>query len=150
MSKHEQYDLVEIGKRLRELRAHQRKTQSTMAKELGISLSHYSKLEIGIGGMSHGLALALCRQFNLPEEWLLFGTGEKPDLANTKAPARGQRNIQAPSGNFNDEMLEEIMKIVLDGECQQLACTIAEQMNIPQARALAMLAKEKLRSYKEK
>ena len=144
MSKHEQYDLVEIGKRLRELRANQRKTQGTMAKELGISLSHYSKLEIGIGGMSHGLALALCRQFNLPEEWLLYGTGEKPDLANVKANTRGQRNSSSSSG-LSDEYLEEIVKTVLDEDCQKLANMIAGQMNISLARAMVIIIKEKLR-----
>ena len=86
------FNLPEIGKRLRTIRAYQRKTQSAMAKELGISLSHYSKLEIGIGGMSRGLAFALCRQFEVPEQWLLYGEGEQPDLAamtakNTSKPA---------------------------------------------------------------
>jgi len=157
MSKHEQFDLTEIGKRLRNLRAHQRKTQSQMAKELGISLSHYSKLEIGIGGMSHGLALALCRQFNLPEEWLLYGKGPQPDLADIKTPLRIMRAQQASTqvaisadNVLTDEKLEEIMKIVLSGECQPLAQEISQKMNISMERALSMLVKEKLREAREK
>lgn len=157
MSKHEQFDLTEIGKRLRNLRAHQRKTQSQMAKELGISLSHYSKLEIGIGGMSHGLALALCRQFSLPEEWLLYGKGPQPDLADVKVPLRITRGQQANApvmlsteNILTDEKLEEIMAIVLSGECQPLAQEISKKMNISMERALAMLVREKLRESKEK
>ena len=156
MSKHEHFDLTEIGKRLRTLRAYQRKTQTQMAKDLGISLSHYSKLEIGIGGMSHGLALALCREFNLPEEWLLYGTGPQPDLANVRVSVRGPRGqanaavLVQQENCLSDEQLEVIMKIILTGECQPLATEISKKMNIPEERALAMLVKEKIRESKEK
>lgn len=148
MSKHENYDLQEIGTRLRLLRSHQRKTQSTMAKELGISLSHYSKLEIGIGGMSHGLALALCRQFSLPEDWLLYGSGPQPDLDNIKPmprPATPKTSTTANSG-ISDEQLITIMEIALQDNFKTLAEQVATTMNITLPRAMAILIREKLRA----
>ena len=111
------FNLPEIGKRLRTIRAYQRKTQSTMAKELGISLSHYSKLEIGIGGMSRGLAFALCRQFEVPEQWLLYGEGEQPDLAamTAKSNAKPAATTQ-PMQTVSDELIVRIVEIVEQDE----------------------------------
>lgn len=148
MSKHETFNLVEIGKRLRTLRAYLRKTQSNMARELGISLSHYSKLEIGIGGMSHGLALALCRQFDLPEEWLLYGEGPQPDLSTIKITPRPQKvhHVQSQQPNpLTEDNLAEVISLVLQENFQSLAAQVAETMSIPLPRAMAMLVKEKLR-----
>lgn len=151
MSKHEQYDLTEIGKRLRNLRAHQRKTQADMAEELGISLSHYSKLEIGVGGMSRGLALALCRQYNLSEDWLLYGIGEPPEICDIKVTSRAARvraHAHSVSTILSDSILEKIITIVLEENVRPLAEQIASTMNIPITRAIAMLVKEQLRDEK--
>lgn len=152
MSKHETLDLHEIGGRLRTIRSYQRKTQAMMSKELGISLSHYSKLEIGIGNMSHGLALALCRQFDVPEEWLLHGEGPEPDLANLKIlPAHARPVVAAPSVSVPSEcQLEGIMEIVLQENFKNLAEQIASAMGIPLSRAMAILAREKLRANASK
>ena len=100
MTKHDAFNLKEIGARLRTLRAYQRKTQSSMAKDLGISLSHYSKLEIGIGGMSHGLALAL-------------------------------------------------MEMVTQADFMGLAERVSNTMDISLPRAMAMLAREKIRAKRQ-
>ena len=144
------FNLPEIGKRLRTIRAYQRKTQSTMAKELGISLSHYSKLEIGIGGMSRGLAFALCRQFEVPEQWLLYGEGEQPDLAAMTAKAATKPTVApAPAQTVSDDLLVKIVEIIEQDDLKPLANQIATAMNISRPRAIAMLVKEKLRNEEE-
>ena len=145
------FNLPEIGKRLRTIRAYQRKTQSAMAKELGISLSHYSKLEIGIGGMSRGLAFALCRQFEVPEQWLLYGEGEQPDLAamtakNTSKPAAP---VVAPQP-ISEDIIAKIVDIIEQEDIKPLANQISTAMGISRSRAIAMLVKEKLRNEDEK
>ena len=149
MTKHDAFNLKEIGARLRTLRAYQRKTQSSMAKDLGISLSHYSKLEIGIGGMSHGLALALCRQFDLPEEWLLYGLGPQPDLAAVKLQPRASKTIAASVNALTDEMLVEIMEMVTQADFMGLAERVSTTMDISLPRAMAMLAREKIRAKRQ-
>ena len=144
------FNLPEIGKRLRTIRAYQRKTQSAMAKELGISLSHYSKLEIGIGGMSRGLAFALCRQFEVPEQWLLYGEGEQPDLAAMTAKSNAKPATTAqPMQTVSDELIVRIVEIVEQDDIKPLASQIASAMNISRPRAIAMLVKEKLRNEEE-
>ena len=145
------FNLPEIGKRLRTIRAYQRKTQSAMAKELGISLSHYSKLEIGIGGMSRGLAFALCRQFEVPEQWLLYGEGEQPDLAamTAKNVTKAAPVVQ-PVQTMSDDMIVKIVEIVEQDDLKPLANQISSAMGISRSRAIAMLVKEKLRNEDEK
>ena len=144
------FNLPEIGKRLRTIRAYQRKTQSAMAKELGISLSHYSKLEIGIGGMSRGLAFALCRQFEVPEQWLLYGEGEQPDLASMTAKNTVKAAPAAPPQQFSEDVIVKIVDIIEQEDIKPLANQIATAMGISRSRAIAMLVKEKLRNEEEK
>ena len=145
------FNLPEIGKRLRTIRAYQRKTQSAMAKELGISLSHYSKLEIGIGGMSRGLAFALCRQFEVPEQWLLYGEGEQPDLA--AMTAKNTTKAAAPAvvpQPISEDVIAKIVDIIEQEDIKPLANQISTAMGISRSRAIAMLVKEKLRNEDEK
>lgn len=148
MSMHDNINLKEVGARLRTIRAYQRKTQSNMAKDLGISLSHYSKLEIGIGGMSHGLALALCRQFEISEDWLLHGIGPQPDLSTIRMLSRSPRICNTYDNSLTEDDLVDIMDIVAQPDFITLAERVAVTMEISVPRAMAMLAREKMRSNK--
>lgn len=149
MAKRESYNLTEIGARLKLIRARQRLTQAKMAQELGISLSHYSKLEVGIGGMSHGLIFALCRQFGISEAWLVYGEGEAPDFAlvtndggaNSERPGATVK----PAAGDDNSLIESIIVLLENNDMRVLAQQIAQAMDIPTSRALAMLVREKLR-----
>lgn len=151
MTKREAYNLSEIGARLKLIRARQRLTQAKMAQELGISLSHYSKLEVGIGGMSHGLIFALCRRFGINEAWLVYGEGEAPDFSlvtddlETPAAERSGNNGRGPLAE-NDSLIESIVILLENNELRELAGQVAQAMDIPATRALAMLVREKLRN----
>jgi len=143
-------DLTAIGQRLKTLRAYQRKTQSVMANEVGISLSHYSKLEIGVGTMSHGLVLALCRQFNISEDWLLYGEGEEPSLDQLLQVAQRNQQMKAAvmvPDKIPDEVLDEMMKIIIQDGFKELAEQVAATMKISVPRAMTMLLKGKLRNF---
>jgi len=146
--KKDDYDLVAIGQRMKIVRARLRKTQAMMASELGVSLSHYSKLEVGIGGMSHGLIYTFCRLFEIDQEWFLYGTGEEPvpvDPVNN--PNRGNRLLVATgiTGSVAVENnLERIIELTLDPQVNVLADQIAQAMQINKTRALAMLIKEQI------
>jgi len=151
MAKRETYNLSEIGSRLKLIRARQRLTQAKMAQELGISLSHYSKLEVGIGGMSHGLIFALCRQFGISEAWLVYGEGEAPDFslmtngAEALAVERNDNNGKKQLAEDNS-LIESIVIMLENSEMRELAGQVAQAMDIPTTRALAMLVREKLRN----
>ena len=157
MSKRESYNLAEIGSRLKLIRTSQRKTQARMAQELGISLSHYSKLEVGIGGMSHGLIIAICHQYGVPEAWLVRGEGETPEISPDTVVAIAKENAAAINCHRDlsilsqrllqeeDEMLENVVTLLLDDNLKETGAQVAESMGIPLVRALTMLVREKLR-----
>ncbi|NLF93211.1 MAG: helix-turn-helix transcriptional regulator [Oligosphaeraceae bacterium] len=88
--------MAEISPRLRQVRSVLRKSQREFAALLGISLSHYSKLEAGIGGVSDAVLYAVAAQAGVSPEWLKTGQGLPP--AGQEAPPRRQvrRGATAP------------------------------------------------------
>ena len=144
--KRDDYDLVAIGQRMKLVRARLRKTQALMAQDLGVSLSHYSKLEVGIGGMSHGLVYTFCRLFGVDQDWFCYGQGDEPvnpiDPAVAEEAAKGQKANE----KITDENLEKIIELAQNEATNKLADHIASATQIPKVRALAILIREKLQA----
>ena len=143
--KRDDYDLVAIGQRMKLVRARLRKTQALMAQDLGVSLSHYSKLEVGIGGMSHGLIYTFCRLFGVEQDWFCYGQGE---LTEPIDPALSEEENKNQRGNdkLTDEVLEKIIELAQNEANNKLAEQIASATQIPKVRALSILIREKLQS----
>ena len=143
--KRDDYDLVAIGQRMKLVRARLRKTQALMAQDLGVSLSHYSKLEVGIGGMSHGLIYTFCRLFGVSQDWFCFGQGETPDPIDPAISDEDEKN-QKNNDRITDEILEKIIELAQNEATNELAKQIAIATQIPKVRALSILIREKLQS----
>ena len=138
-------DLVAIGQRMKLVRARLRKTQANMARDLGVSLSHYSKLEVGIGGMSHGLIYTFCRLFNIDQDWFCYGQGGEPNPIDP-AEDGGNSVARVPGINVSEDLLIRIIEQAIAPNTSVLAEQIAKAAQIPKARAIALLIKEKLQS----
>ncbi|MGI6353803.1 MAG: helix-turn-helix domain-containing protein [Lentisphaerae bacterium] len=149
MKKKNANNLAKIGARLKLVRSRLRKTQTAMAKDLGISLSHYSKLEVGIGGMSRGLIYTFCRLYNISEAWLVYGEGEPPDIiqdnpASAREPVTETiKRLKNPSDDH--AIIAKIITLSEDQDINRLAVDIAKTIDIPLNRAIALLISEKLR-----
>ena len=143
--KRDDYDLVAIGQRMKLVRARLRKTQALMAQDLGVSLSHYSKLEVGIGGMSHGLVYTFCRLFGVDQDWFCYGQGETPDPIDPANAEEAAKNQKA-NDKITDETLEKIIELAQNDATNKLADQIASATQIPKVRALAILIREKLQA----
>ena len=145
MKKSENFDLKNIGKRMKLIRARLGMTQSGMANQIGISLSHYSKLEIGIGGMSRSLAFTICKIFDIDRDWFLEGKGAEPptrmDIQQIKNTTV-ETVVEKHTLNIDD--LEKIIDMVLSKRVNKLAKIVSKQTNIPVMRALAILIHEQL------
>ena len=143
--KRDDYDLVAIGQRMKLVRARLRKTQALMAQDLGVSLSHYSKLEVGIGGMSHGLIYTFCRLFGVDQDWFCYGQGE---LNEPIDPATNEDEVKVSRGyeRLTDDTLEKIIELAQNEATIKLAEQIASATQIPKTRALSILIREKLQS----
>lgn len=82
----------DIGARLRLLRQTRRLTQSEMAQICAMSVSNYSKLEIGVRHITSSLLSMLTNQFGVPADWILRGEGQGPVLSGPFAAANGRTN----------------------------------------------------------
>ncbi len=143
--KRDDYDLVAIGQRMKLVRARLRKTQALMAQDLGVSLSHYSKLEVGIGGMSHGLVYTFCRLFGVDQDWFCYGQGDEPVPIDPANAEEAEKNLKGHD-RITDENLEKIIELAQNDTTNKLADQIANATQIPKIRALAILIREKLQA----
>lgn len=131
--------LPEIAPRLRMIRNLLRIPQHEFARRLKISLSHYSKLEAGIGGISDALLLAVAAEAHVDQEWLKTGTGTAPQI-----PANKQK--QSRTASLTLDQIEQIIRFTENVEIRRLAEKMSHTAGIPLARSLAALVREALQS----
>lgn len=72
-----------IGNRIKEIRTSHNMTQKEFGSRLGMNQHSISAYEKGIRQPSNPMVLSICREFDINEEWLRYGCGEKL-LANVK------------------------------------------------------------------
>ena len=65
-----------IGERIKELRKSLNLTLEEFGKKLGVGKTAISKLEKNERNLTDQMALSICREFNVREEWLRDGTGD--------------------------------------------------------------------------
>lgn len=151
MSRGVEGNRVELGQRLRFIRDGLRLTQAEMARNIAISASHYSKLEIGASGMGRSLAHMLCEKFSIDEEWLLTGCGERPVFdgdrrhPSLRIPRELREGTVSDYRGLTDDVLANIVRIVLDPEQHETAQILADKLHVDIERAWLLLLKEALR-----
>jgi len=65
-----------MGDRVRELRKTLGLTLEAFGEKVGVGKSAVSRLEKGTNNLTEQMILAICREFNVNEEWLRTGNGE--------------------------------------------------------------------------
>lgn len=65
-----------MGERVKELRKALGLSGEKFGEKIGVTRSAISDIERGRNGLSDSNILAICREFNVNEEWLRTGTGE--------------------------------------------------------------------------
>lgn len=71
-----QVNKMEEGQRVRELRKELQLTLEKFGKPLGVGKTAISKIENGERGLTDQMILAICREYNVDENWLRTGEGE--------------------------------------------------------------------------
>ena len=51
-------------------------TQEKFGEKIGLKKNSISQIENGVNSLTEQLLLSICREFNVSEEWLRYGTGE--------------------------------------------------------------------------
>lgn len=67
---------MDEGRRVRELRKELQLTLEKFGKPLGVGKTAISKIENGERGLTDRMILAICREYNVDENWLRTGEGE--------------------------------------------------------------------------
>lgn len=65
-----------MNTRVKELRLSLNASQESFGKRLGITGAAVSRIESGGRAVTDQMVLAICREFNVSEEWLRNGSGE--------------------------------------------------------------------------
>lgn len=63
--------------RIKALRKELNLTQEKFGERLGMKKNSISQIENGINALTEQLLVSICREFNVNEEWLRTGKGEK-------------------------------------------------------------------------
>ena len=65
-----------MNERLKAIRKELSLSQEAFGKKLGVTGTAISRMEIGNRAVTEQMILAICREFNVREEWLRNGNGE--------------------------------------------------------------------------
>ncbi len=134
-----------IGKRMHLYRNQAKLTQTQMARILNVSLSHYSKLEIGHGTIGPKM-LQKIQQTGVPLEWLIDGIGEEPDGNVLAKRLRALGGIPGFAGPCSEADLIDILDIAMRPDLLKLSEEISDKTGISRNRALAMLVQQVMKS----
>ena len=111
--------------RIRKIRKDFGLTQKEFADRLGIKQNTVATYEIGKTNVGEAVITSICREFNVNEEWLRYGTGEmykKKDTAFSE--------LIAEIDYSDDEFLKNIITayMCLDEDSKQALRKIAKSM----------------------
>ena len=67
------YDIVESGKRIKELRQKEGMTQDSLSEKLGITKNAYQKIERGANGAKIDTLVELAEIFNISLDYIVCG-----------------------------------------------------------------------------
>ena len=65
------------NERIKEIRKEHHLTLEKFGQKVGVGKSAISNIENGVRGITPQMRLSICREFNVNEEWLKDGIGEK-------------------------------------------------------------------------
>lgn len=136
-------NLDEIAPRMRHIRRIFGENQRQFAARIGISVSHYSKLETGTGNIGEGVIHNLAAVAGCAPEWLRSGIGSPPTV-EPRHPDKATGTASKPSHPLHPDtdLCEKILVLAENSDLRQLALTVAAQLGIPFNRALSSLIAE--------
>ncbi len=102
-----------MGERVKELRKVLGLSGEKFGEKIGVTRSAISDIERGRNGLSDSNILAICREFNVNEEWLRTGSGEMfKDMTLDEEIISFIGNIQWDASNtFKKRFISAIAKL---------------------------------------
>lgn len=114
-----------MKERIRAIRKEKKLTQVEFGEKIGVKGNTITNYENGLRNPTDAVILSICREFNVNEEWLRYGTGEmyrKKDTAFSE--------LIAEIDYSDDEFLKNIITAYmgLDEDSKQALRKIAKSM----------------------
>ena len=124
-----------MGERVKELRKALGLSGEKFGEKIGLKRNSLSQIETGKNNLSEQNILAICREFNVNEDWLRYGTGEMfKDMTLDEEIISFIGEVQWDASNtfkkrfisaiakLNDEEWKVLEKIIVD-----MASTVEEK-----------------------
>ena len=105
------------GERIREVRKDLGLTLEVFSTKIGVTASTIGNVEKGRRNMSTQLRLSICREYNINENWLQTGEGEK-----------------FSSENQNEKLLNQLSKIITAGSADFRRRLISVLLQLPEEK----------------
>ncbi|NBJ87896.1 XRE family transcriptional regulator [Acutalibacter sp. 1XD8-36] len=115
--------LMTLGERVRKIRRQMDLTQQDFGKRIGIKSNSVSLIESGGRNASDQVILAICREFDISEDWIRTGAGEmfEPEATNALDALVKERGISRAEQiliekflNLKPENRQAVMDYLLD------------------------------------
>ena len=103
-----------IGCRIKYVRQYLNLTQGQFSEPLGITPSHISRLEHGIGNISITLVKLISKVYVINEEWILTGNGEMIDSLCANDKFAEYEQILKDLTDINNQISKIIHKMRID------------------------------------
>lgn len=107
-----QVNIMEQGRRVRELRKELGLTLEKFGKPLGVGKTAISKIENDERSLTDQMIISICREYNVNEEWLRTGEG-KPfkELTRNQIIADFAGDLIREDESFKTRLIEALAKL---------------------------------------
>lgn len=146
-----------IGARLKMLRQSQGRDgllQTEMAERIGVTASHYTKIERGRNFVSERLLRDVARECGVSYEWLAYGDGPQAPAAGESgqghecAESAAQHSGASPSPGKGTVLhhgdIAMVLRVSRDPEIQEAARVLARALGVGEDEALARVVSAKM------
>lgn len=114
--------------RIKQIRKEAGLTQVEFGEKIGVKGNTVTGYETGLRNPTDAVVLSICREFNVREDWLRYGTGEKsrPRTKNQEIFAFATDIMELDDDNFKKRFIEALAK--LDEKDWEALSLIAEKL----------------------
>jgi len=106
--------VIRLNERLKKVRLFSKLSQEEFGKRIGIeSRAHISSLEKGNRNITDRIINDVCREFNVNEDWLRYGTGEMTQklTKNQEIGAFANEVMKLPDEAFKKRFIDALKKL---------------------------------------
>lgn len=105
-----------MNERLKRLRKALDLTQLKFAERLGVKRNTVGQWECGINALTDQVIVSICKEFNVSEDWLRYGTGDMflPINRNAEIAKFTKQLLNEESDSFKNRFVSMLANLTVD------------------------------------